>query len=267
MSKQTSETLRPNGTTTMSTTKNALANPGKALRFVADRFPTSRGQFDELVLAASYRLAAPDYISYYKQLQNTKVEMGAAYPRNGVGHAQFQFLKRHGLDPADRMLDIGCGDLRGGQFAIEYLEAGNYTGMDISAAAIGQAVTRADREFPDKRPRLFVNDDLRFEELGSDSIDVALAQSVFTHLPPDLVQECLEHIPRVLADGGRFYATYHEAEEYHAVPGLRMGSDSMRYPFSDLKAMAEEAGLVAEQIPYPEHPSAGEMSMAVFRPE
>jgi SAM-dependent methyltransferase len=136
--------------------------------------------------------------------------------------------------------------------------------MDISAAAIGEAVTLVDREFPDKRPRLFVNDDLRFQELESNSVDVALAQSVLTHLPPALVDECLQHIGRVLETDGRFFATFHKAKEYHAVPALRLGSDSMRYPFADLERMAREAGLEAEEIPYPEHPS-DEMHMAVFR--
>jgi len=244
--------------------KTAFRNPVSTLRFAADRIPRSREELGQTVRAAQYRLASPDYLTYYKRLQDEKVQAGNAYPRNGVGTAQFQFLRKHGLEPSHRLLDIGCGDLRGGQHAIDYLESEHYTGIDISAAAIGRAVTLADSEFPEQRPRLFVNDDLRFREFDRE-FDVILAQSVFTHLPREYVRECLEHVDRVLAAGGVFYATFFDADHYHSVPSLRTsGSDSVRYPFGDLASMADQAGLRAERCPYPEYPT-DEMDMVAFR--
>src|SRR3979409_2149502 len=50
-----------------------------------------------------------------------------------IGELQFQFLRTHGLEPQHRLLDIGCGSLRGGVRFVSYLDPGNYFGIDISA--------------------------------------------------------------------------------------------------------------------------------------
>ena len=49
-----------------------------------------------------------------------------------AGQVQFDYLISHGLQPGDRMLEIGCGNLRAGHLFIDYLSAGNYYGIDTS---------------------------------------------------------------------------------------------------------------------------------------
>jgi hypothetical protein len=52
-----------------------------------------------------------------------------------------------------------------------------------------------------------VNHDLRFEDTGlADSYEFALAQSVWTHLCEEHIDECLEHIGRVV--DGTLFATF-----------------------------------------------------------
>ena len=53
-----------------------------------------------------------------------------------MGHHQLRFLVEQGLAPQHRLLDIGCGSLRLGMHAIEYLEPGHYFGTDISGDLI-----------------------------------------------------------------------------------------------------------------------------------
>ena len=43
-----------------------------------------------------------------------------------------EHLKALGMRPHHRMLDYGCGTLRTARFAVPYLDAGNYVGVDIS---------------------------------------------------------------------------------------------------------------------------------------
>ena len=50
-----------------------------------------------------------------------------------IGQLQFDFLLESGLQPHHKLLDIGCGCLRGGIHFINYLEASNYSGLDINA--------------------------------------------------------------------------------------------------------------------------------------
>src|SRR5215472_262077 len=48
-----------------------------------------------------------------------------------VGQLQLDFLVAQGLMPHHRLLDIGCGSLRGGVKLIRYLCAGHYAGIDL----------------------------------------------------------------------------------------------------------------------------------------
>ena len=81
-----------------------------------------------------------DHVSYYRAVMKSDT----ARSREGavgsntheswlkIGQMQFDYLVEHGLKPGDRMLEIGCGNLRAGRLFIDYLDAGNYYGMDIS---------------------------------------------------------------------------------------------------------------------------------------
>ena len=47
-----------------------------------------------------------------------------------IGRLQFEFLLRQGLAPSDCFLDIACGSLRWGVHFINYLDPGNYLGIE-----------------------------------------------------------------------------------------------------------------------------------------
>src|SRR5262249_32671977 len=47
-----------------------------------------------------------------------------------IGKLQFEFLLRQGLAPSDCYLDIACGSPRGGVHFVNYLDAGNYLGIE-----------------------------------------------------------------------------------------------------------------------------------------
>ena len=49
-----------------------------------------------------------------------------------IGKLQFDFLKDEGLKPHHKLIDIGCGSLRGGIHFIKYLDKFNYFGTDIN---------------------------------------------------------------------------------------------------------------------------------------
>ena len=56
-----------------------------------------------------------------------------------LGPLQLEVLRAHGLRPEHRLLDIGCGSLRGGRHLMRYLEPGNYWGLDISPEILAAA--------------------------------------------------------------------------------------------------------------------------------
>ena len=53
-------------------------------------------------------------------------------------HRRFQmtFFRERGLVPSSRLLEIGCGPLTAGIPIIEYLEPGNYVGVDIRSSVL-----------------------------------------------------------------------------------------------------------------------------------
>jgi SAM-dependent methyltransferase len=128
-----------------------------------------------------------------------------------MGQLQLDFLVREGLQPQHRLLDVGCGSLRGGVRFLEYLRPGNYHGIDANERMLAAA---REVELPrygleDRDPHLVLRDDFDFSTFGT-SFHMAIAQSVFTHLPWNSIQRCLAQIGPVLAPGGRLFATFFE---------------------------------------------------------
>ena len=52
---------------------------------------------------------------------------------------QITSLKSLGLQPRHVFLDLGCGTLRGGIPIIDYLETGNYWGVDVRSKVLSEA--------------------------------------------------------------------------------------------------------------------------------
>jgi SAM-dependent methyltransferase len=172
---------------------------------------------DKNEIAALYRDLP--YLEAYRRHTDLRV---AADPHQAVGARwdelgalQFNYLVDNGLEPDDRMFDIGCGTLRGGRHFIRYLTPKRYTGVDISSAAIESAKGLVAAEgLTEKHPTLLWNPEpeVWFGNLGGATFDVLLAQSVFTHLDVPYIAACFPRLCTVMAPGARFFFTFNEAE-------------------------------------------------------
>jgi SAM-dependent methyltransferase len=193
----------------------ALRHPRRALRYVRyqgrDALP-GPGSFDHL---RYYRAAMRSGTA-----RSPERAVGSRNREEWLRHGrlQFDYLMRHGLRPSDRMLEIGCGNLRAGRLFIDYLDPGNYHGLDISPDIL-LAAQRTVAEFglQDKLPHLALVSDLTFGFLPSSRFSVVHAHSVFSHSPLRVISECLAHVGRVMAPGGRFDFTFHQTDgaEHH----------------------------------------------------
>ena len=132
-----------------------------------------------------------------------------------MGQLQLQFLVEQGLKPTHRLLDLGCGPLRGGLRFIPYLDPGNYWGIDNNEALIeaGWNIELAQANLQSRQPRnqLVCLKDFEFLSLKT-SFDFVLAQSVFTHLNFNRIRRCLTRLAPVMEPGGKFFATFIEAK-------------------------------------------------------
>jgi SAM-dependent methyltransferase len=183
-----------------------------------------------------------EYLSAYRERTDAMVKMDPKIAIGGkweeLGKLQINFLIQQGLTAESSFLDIGCGTLRGGRHFIRYLNPGKYYGMDLSKQAIEYGKQLIIKEnLINKKPQLIVNDNLKFQEFSGQCFDFMLAQSVFTHLKPEHIQECLLHIRHLMQPDSRFFFTFH----YSAAP-IQTGSVDFRYPFSWFQELADQYG-------------------------
>ncbi|MBC2907915.1 class I SAM-dependent methyltransferase [Streptomyces cupreus] len=211
-----------------------------------------------------------DHVMYYRAVmasdtaRSAQAAVGSASEERwlALGQMQFDYLIEHGLKPQDRMLEIGCGNLRAGWRFIEYLEPGHYYGIDISPDILIEAnKTLVRYRLQDKLPRLTIARDLTFDFLPRDWFTVVHAHSVFSHSPPKVIDECLSHVGRVLAPGGFFDFTFDRTEgrEHHVL------HEDFYYRTDTLIALAAQHGLAARFMEDWERRSHGQSKIRVTR--
>jgi SAM-dependent methyltransferase len=217
----------------------AIRHPGRILGYAK-----RRGR------DAWLRAHSRDHVSYYRAVMRSD----AGRSRDGavgshtheswieIGQLQFDYAVSHGLKPDMRMLEIGCGNLRAGRLFIDYLDAGNYYGLDISPEILMAAQdTVANYDLRAKLPHLTVVKDLRLHFLPDQAFDFVHAHSVFSHSPIEVIDECLAHVGRVMAPGGFFDFTFDRTKgaEHHVL------REDFYYRTQTLIALAAKHGLEA----------------------
>jgi SAM-dependent methyltransferase len=149
------------------------------------------------------------YVSFYEKRQDEIIRRDPQTFEKANRSWQIDFMRKQGLKESDRVLDYGCGPAAAGIFFIEFLDPGKWVGVDISKESIGVGEELIERKgLASKKPELIHIPGGGLEPLGGRSFDVILAQSVFTHLPPDEIITILQRLRAHLAPGAAFYASF-----------------------------------------------------------
>jgi SAM-dependent methyltransferase len=160
-----------------------------------------------------------------------------------VAAMSFNLLTTLGLRQHHRVLDVGCGSLRIGRLLIPYLNAGNYVGIEPNKWLVKEGIERETGrdQLRIKQPRFYFSDsarDLPFAEL----YDFALAQSVFSHCGPDLLERWLGEIAGHLKASGALVATFLPGDLDSQEKGW-LYPECTRYRLETMDARAQNAGL------------------------
>jgi SAM-dependent methyltransferase len=158
---------------------------------------------------------------------------------------QIDFLKQHGLGPHHRLIDIGCGTLRGGIPLIELLDKGQYTGIEVRADVLelGRDELR-EAGLEHKEPNLVHCAGLSSLELGHRA-EYIWAFAVLIHMDDDAINGCLSFVSRHLTPGGSFYGNVNIGEGEN---GQWQGFPVVRRPMRWYRQTAERFGLVPDDI-------------------
>jgi cyclopropane fatty-acyl-phospholipid synthase-like methyltransferase len=190
-----------------------------------------------------------------------------------LGSLQLKFLIESGLKPSHKLLDIGCGCLRGGIHYIKYLQEGNYHGLDINNSLIEAGkIEIEEARLSNKNPKLIVDDKFSFDRFGK-KFDFMVSVSVFTHLPMNIIVECLTKVRESLATNGIYYTTFFQAptslhlEKIKQQPGgivTKHNKDPFHYSVEELYYMAELSRLELKVVGDWEHPRNQKMAAFIL---
>ena len=127
-----------------------------------------------------------------------------------VALATFYSLTVLGLTPAKTLLDIGCGALRNGFLLMNYLDAGNYYGVEPNTGMLDEGKEKVVAPFLDAKTPHFSHTD-QFDFAGSfpdTRFDFALARSIFTHASKAQIDLCISELARVSHPGTIFLLSF-----------------------------------------------------------
>ena len=177
-----------------------------------------------------------------------------------VGRNQLAVLLHNGLDPESRVLDVGCGALRGGYWIMRFLNRGNYFGIEPAKSML-QAGLDGIIE-PDvlarAQPTFDHNDRFDFTVFGT-TFDFVVARSIWTHASKAQIVAMLDSFVATRTNNAVFLASLlpvtDERPDYHGDEwvGRSHESDSGGTVAHDpawIEAACAERGLtVAESDP------------------
>lgn len=120
-------------------------------------------------------------------------------------------LLNEGLNPDSKVLDVGCGCLRGGYWLIHFLDANCYFGIepnrDMLAAGINTLLEPGLMD--SKKPKFDNNASFDFS-VFSERFDFFVARSIWTHASKDQIGIMLDGFARYSKPGGAFITSYVE---------------------------------------------------------
>jgi hypothetical protein len=125
-----------------------------------------------------------------------------------AGRAQLILLLMAGLQPASKVLDLGCGVLRAGYWIVHFLEPGCYHGIEPHDGRLRTGLDRilTSDTVSAKRPRLATNAEFDTSVFG-EKFDFFVAYSIWTHASKRQIETMLDGFVRDSTDEGVFLAS------------------------------------------------------------
>lgn len=176
------------------------------------------------------------------------------------GRIQLIALLKAGINPRSKVVDMGCGVLRGGYWLIHFLDPFCYFGIEPrpDRLRIGLEHILEPEMVTAKHPRFDTNPRFDSSVFGV-KFDFFLARSVWTHASKSQIEAMLDSFVRDSTKDGVFLTSYLRADADHpdhmgeAWVGTSHESDTpgcIHHDFGWIKTQCECRGLVAREWEY-----------------
>ena len=167
-----------------------------------------------------------------------------------MGATQFRLLCSLGLRAHHKVLDLGCGSLRAGRFLINYLEPGNYCGIEPNKWLIDEGIKEqvGDSLIAIKKPRFDTNSEFN-TTVFAQNFDFIIAQSIFSHTGNDLIPDALSNIYKSLNDNGIALLAFIKGEKDFGGDGW-IYPECVEFTLPKIYEFAANAGFQVQELPW-----------------
>lgn len=166
----------------------------------------------------------------------------------GAAHQFNLMTSLLGLREHHHLLEIGCGSLRAGRLFITWLLPDRYCGLEPNRWLVEAGIEHEiGRDLIARRRPIFREDENFDLRRFGRRFDFILAQSIFSHTAQRQMSACLAAAHDALAPGGRFVASYVEADEDYTGDDW-VYPESVPYTRATVRRLAAEAGLSTHPI-------------------
>ena len=126
-----------------------------------------------------------------------------------TGRNQLESLIRNGLNPWDKLLDIGSGALCGAYWMIHFLDPGGYHGIEPNCDMFNAGLQHIPEPglFEIKKPSFQHNDQYDFSGFGI-KFDFFHAHSIWTHAPKKDIERMLDGFLAHTNPGAHFLTSF-----------------------------------------------------------
>jgi SAM-dependent methyltransferase len=177
-----------------------------------------------------------------------------------AGRLQLATLLREGIYPQSKVLDVGCGCLRGGYWLIHFLDPGCYFGLEPAADMLQQGKDQVlePEILKEKQPCFDTNDRFDLSVFGV-KFDIVLARSIWSHAPKSQIVTMLDGFLANSSPEAFFLTSYYPTgfwrrHDYQgdAWKGISHKSDvpfNVFHSFRWIKQQVETRGMFVRQLP------------------
>jgi SAM-dependent methyltransferase len=175
-----------------------------------------------------------------------------------AGRTLLMTLLKEGATPDSRVLDIGCGCLRGGYWLIHFLDESRYFGIEpnVKMLEAGLRILLEPGLANLKKPAFAHNADFDFTAFG-ETFDFFVARSIWTHASKPQIQIMLDGFVKTARGGATFLTSYRPSTLFghdyagEGWVGRSHHSDTpgmVRHSLGWIRSECAQRGLRAEEI-------------------
>ena len=179
--------------------------------------------------------------------------VGPPHQYDFMGAMQLRLACALGLREHHQLLDFGCGSLRAGRLFMVYLNPGKYFGIDPNQWLVTEAIQNelgGQDLVRLKQPRFSSNADFDSRVFG-ETFDFIMAQSIFSHAGPDLIEQTLRYFRESLNEDGIVTATFLTPQGSDDFAGSGWVYPScVSYTEETILALSRSLGLHGMRIPF-----------------